>query len=90
MLLLHRRNFEPAFSEQSMRNQEPLIRVYIDLLITKLRGKVDQKINIADWYKFTTFDVMGDLVFGQSFDCLQRANLNASPPNYSNPSASRK
>jgi len=82
MLMLHRRNFSHAFSEQSMRDQEPLIRIYIDLLIRKLHGNVGKKINIANWYKFTTFDVIGDLVFGESFDCLKSATLHVCSLNY--------
>jgi hypothetical protein len=85
MLMLYRRNFSHAFSEQSMHDQEPLIRIYIDLLIRKLHGNAGRKINIANWYKFTTFDVMGDLVFGESFDGLQNAALHVCPPNYHRP-----
>jgi cytochrome P450 len=90
MLMLYRRNFSHAFSEQSMHDQEPLIRIYIDLLIRKLHGNAGRKINIANWYKFTTFDVMGDLVFGVSFDGLQNATLHVCPPNHHCPSASWK
>jgi cytochrome P450 len=36
-----RRVMLPAFSEKALRQQEPLIRVYVDLLMEKLRAVAD-------------------------------------------------
>jgi cytochrome P450 len=82
MLMLHRRYFSHAFSEKSLREQEPIIQSYIELLVEKLHENVGKNNNIANWYKFTTFDVIGDLVFGESFDCLKSATLHVCSPNY--------
>lgn len=57
-----------------MREQEPVLQQYIDLLITKLREKCGQQetsVDIVEWYNFTTFDIIGHLAFGESFDCLK-------------------
>ena len=58
--------------------QEPTLRHYIDLLITKLKERTklsgdanSTTVNIVDWYNFTTFDIIGDLGFGDPFLCLQ-------------------
>ncbi|KAK3998014.1 Isotrichodermin C-15 hydroxylase [Cladorrhinum sp. PSN332] len=70
---LLRRTMAHGFSDKSMREQQPLIQQYVDLLIKKLRenGKEGKgKVDIAAWYNFTTFDVIGDLAFGESFGCL--------------------
>ncbi|KAF4626977.1 hypothetical protein G7Y89_g11179 [Cudoniella acicularis] len=32
-------------------------------------------VNLVDWYNFTTFDVTGDLTFGDSFQCLHTSTL---------------
>ncbi|KAK4184282.1 Isotrichodermin C-15 hydroxylase [Podospora australis] len=71
---LLRRTMAHGFSDRAMREQQPLIKGYIDLLMQKLRkygqgGK--QKVDLAAWYNFTTFDVIGDLAFGESFGCLE-------------------
>ncbi|KAL8665788.1 MAG: hypothetical protein Q9202_001910 [Teloschistes flavicans] len=29
------------------------------------------KVNIVDWYMFLTFDILGDLGFGEAFNCLE-------------------
>lgn len=61
-----------------MRDQEGLITGYVDTLINKLRSQVRQGSSIVDiksWMNFTTFDITGDLMFGESFDCLKDSQL---------------
>ena len=71
-----RRLLSHAFSERALKSQEHLIQVYFDLLISKLRPQADNRpINIVDWFHFTTFDIAGDLEFGESFNCLQNGHL---------------
>ncbi|RYP67847.1 hypothetical protein DL771_007024 [Monosporascus sp. 5C6A] len=69
-----RRALSHGFSDASMRQQEPLIARYVDLLLERLgqecRGG-GRALNMEAWYNFTTFDVVGDLVFGHSFGCLE-------------------
>ena len=64
-----------AFSEQAMREQEPLITKYMNMLIRKLhdeiRGPARGRVDIARWYNLTTFDVVADLCFGESFHALE-------------------
>lgn len=71
-----RRQMAHGFSEKSMRSQEPLIRSYVDLLIQRLReGSRDgNPVVISDWYNYTTFDIIGDLAFGEPFRCLEGSN----------------
>ncbi|CAK7225827.1 hypothetical protein SEUCBS140593_006035 [Sporothrix eucalyptigena] len=68
-----RRPFSHAFSEKALRDQQPLIKKYIDLLMGHLREQETsgQPINIVKYYNWTTFDITGDLVFGESFGCLE-------------------
>jgi hypothetical protein len=63
-----------------MRQQEPIISKHIDLLIDRLgkesghnRGE-NHPQNIAMWFNFLTFDLTSDLVFGESFHCLETVN----------------
>ncbi|OTB20736.1 hypothetical protein K445DRAFT_313217 [Daldinia sp. EC12] len=69
-----RRQFSHSFSDKSMREQEELIKGYVELLIDRLNENCDggkAPLNMRDWYNWTTFDVIGDLGFGNSFSCLQ-------------------
>jgi cytochrome P450 len=72
-----RRALAQGFSDSSMRAQEPLIADYVKLLMQRLKqecaaGKSVQ--NVAAWYNWTTFDLASDLVFGESFHCLEAIN----------------
>ncbi|KAK3939376.1 Isotrichodermin C-15 hydroxylase [Diplogelasinospora grovesii] len=74
---LLRRTLAHGFSDRSMREQQPIIKGYIDLLIRKLRENCEngkKTVNMAAWYNYTTFDVIGDLAFGESFGCLDNSD----------------
>jgi cytochrome P450 len=72
-----RRQMAHGFSEKAMRDQEPLIRGYVDLLLDRLHDFCTTRspVVISDWYNYTTFDIIGDLAFGEPFGCLQGSNL---------------
>ena len=62
-----------AFSDRALRDQEPLIMSYIDFFIRRLRGYAngEEKVNLEEWLNFLTFDIIGDLAFGEPFGCLE-------------------
>ncbi|KAL2851865.1 cytochrome P450 [Aspergillus pseudoustus] len=82
-----RRQMAHGFSERAMREQEGVIRGYVDLLIRRLRELASSSssssspgkpggggcgpVVISDWYNYTTFDIIGDLAFGEAFGCLE-------------------
>ena len=71
-----RRAWTYGFSDKALRDQEPLISGHIDTLMSRLREQVDKSkgyatLDIVKWYNFTTFDIIGDLAFGESFGCLE-------------------
>lgn len=70
-----RRLLSHAFSEASLRGQEPIIKGYIDLLIQRLHENANptKPVDMVAWYNFTTFDIIGDLAFGTPFGCLQNS-----------------
>lgn len=58
---------------QQLREQESLINGYIDLLISNMRedARAGRPSNMALYFNWTTFDIVGDLSFAQSFDALK-------------------
>lgn len=68
-----RKIVSPAFSDRALREQEYILHDYTDLLISRLHERVGSAIDICEWCQFTTFDIMGDLCFGDSFNCLEGA-----------------
>lgn len=69
-----RRNFSHAFSDRALREQQPLICRYVDALVGSLHKIIREdpkvKVNIVRMLNLTTFDIMGDLTFGDSLNLL--------------------
>jgi cytochrome P450 len=65
-----RRTMAHAFSAVALRKQEPLIRDHVKLLIKCLKEHQGDVVDMVSWYNFTTFDLFGDLAFGETFGCL--------------------
>ncbi|KAI0599773.1 cytochrome P450 [Biscogniauxia sp. FL1348] len=75
-----RKLLAPGFTPRALRSQEPILNRYVNLLVERLceyvGENVDEKgteINVLPWFNFTTFDIFGDLGFGESFDWLQNS-----------------
>lgn len=71
-----RKIFSRAFSKPALTAQEPLITEKVDLLIQNLKqaqsaGKV---VNMVDMHCFTVFDIIADLMFGESLHLLEDEN----------------
>lgn len=74
-----RRILGHAFSDRASREQEPVVESYVDLLIKGLHEQVNGeekgKVDISKWFKWLSFDIAGDLSFGESFECLENQEL---------------
>ena len=57
-------------SEGTGGSHEAHINILLDQC--RARAKSESKINLSDWFKYLTFDIIGDLSFGESFDCLEK------------------
>ncbi|CAN8100931.1 unnamed protein product [Discula destructiva] len=69
----HRKILAASFSESSLTAQEPILLGYANLLVKQLRERA-QKGEVIDawaWFNYLTFDVIGDLTFGEPFDCVK-------------------
>lgn len=70
----HRHLLSHAFSERALKDQEPLLQQYVDLLMQRLVDETvasPAPVDITKWFNFITFDIIGDLTFGEPFNCLR-------------------
>ncbi|GKZ36939.1 hypothetical protein AbraIFM66950_008204 [Aspergillus brasiliensis] len=67
-----RRAMNPAFSTRALSAQEPILQRNVNLLLSKLQdfAQQGQAVDLRAWYNYTTFDLIGDLAFGETFGCL--------------------
>ena len=70
-----RRLVSHGFSDKALKEQEPLIIGLVDLFVRRLHEQVREGgvVEIIKWFNFVTFDVIGDLIFGEPFKCLQES-----------------
>ncbi|CAI7641908.1 unnamed protein product [Penicillium pancosmium] len=65
-----RKVWDQGFSSKALRDYEPRVAYYTDQLIVAIEKSVGKPINMTDWFNYYSFDIMGDLSFGKSFNML--------------------
>ncbi|RAL12477.1 cytochrome P450 [Aspergillus homomorphus CBS 101889] len=72
----YRKALAHGFSVRGVREQESMIRSHLDKLIVQLQSSADsrQSIDLVTWYRLTTFDIIGELAFGEHFGGLDRGS----------------
>jgi hypothetical protein len=62
-----------AFSDRALKDQEPLFKQWVELMKTKLQERAEsgEKVDMLKFYNCTTFDIMGDLTFGEGLNMLR-------------------
>ncbi|KAF3385026.1 Cytochrome P450 monooxygenase dtxS2 [Penicillium rolfsii] len=70
----YRKALAHGFSTKGVREQEFLIQGYIDKLVSQIQASADtrQQVDLVTWYRLTTFDIIGDLAFGEHFGGLDK------------------
>ncbi|KAK4550276.1 hypothetical protein LTR36_003243 [Oleoguttula mirabilis] len=66
-----RKVWDRGFSSKALRDYEPRVQKYAEQLLGQLDARVGQSVNVTDWFNFYSFDVMGDLAFGKSFNMVR-------------------
>lgn len=68
-----RKAMNPAFSERALREQEELLMQYVEKLMARLRETAPEgPLNIMNFFNWTTFDIIGEFAFGESFEGLDK------------------
>ncbi|PVH97408.1 cytochrome P450 ClCP1 [Periconia macrospinosa] len=72
-----RRALTPAYSEKSVKEYEPVIRSYFDKLLSKINKRIEINgtstiVDIVEWVNFATFDIIGELSWSRSYECLDK------------------
>ncbi|EED21160.1 cytochrome P450, putative [Talaromyces stipitatus ATCC 10500] len=71
-----RRLLAHAFSDRALRAQEDILQSYVESLISQLRKRAatfdTNTVDMMRWFNYITFDIIGDLSFGDSFGLLEK------------------
>ncbi|KAI1866811.1 uncharacterized protein JN550_007358 [Neoarthrinium moseri] len=71
-----RKALSHAFSAKALRDQEDVVQQYVDLFVkqlTRLGSAGKKAIEATEAYNWLTFDIIGDLAFGESFNAVADA-----------------
>lgn len=73
-----RKMLNPAFSQRGLIEQEAIISVIIDKFISLLgqkAGPATKGLNMTKWFEMNSFDILGEMAFGESFHSLDTGEL---------------
>ncbi|KAJ5805507.1 Cytochrome P450 [Penicillium pulvis] len=65
-----RKVWDQGFSSRALRDYAPRVSHYTELLIQNIHSELGRPMDVSRWFNYYSFDVMGDLSFGKSFDML--------------------
>ncbi|GJC85380.1 trichothecene C-15 hydroxylase [Colletotrichum liriopes] len=68
-----RKMLNPAFSQRGLLEQEEIISGIIDKFVSILgeqAGPGTKGLNMTKWYEMNSFDILGEMAFGESFHSL--------------------
>lgn len=73
-----RKTFAPGFSDRALKAQESMIRAHVDKLISNVyrEAAAGNKIDIVKYYNCASFDIIGELAFGEDLGLLDDSELN--------------
>jgi cytochrome P450 len=76
-----RRALAHAFSQKALMEQEDILQGYVNKFVVRLREMAASgtAANMVSWFNFCTFDIIGDLSFGEPFGCLEEGECNIGP-----------
>ena len=64
-----------AFSDASLKEQEYLISHVIDRFIAQIGTYGHESIDMTIWFNLMTFDIIGELAFGESFNGVESGKM---------------
>jgi cytochrome P450 len=72
-----RKALSHGFSKKALWDQEKIVDGFVTKLIDNIHNFASNGMpfDIVKWFNFVTFDVIGDLSFGESFGCLERGDF---------------
>ena len=67
-----KKSLSAAFSTKALTEQEHIIQKCVDGFIQAIEQKRTSKaLNMVDWFEMISFDILGEMAFGESFHCVE-------------------
>ncbi|USP74920.1 cytochrome P450 [Curvularia clavata] len=71
-----RRMLSAAFSQRALLEQETMVSGTIDRFVEIIGKKsITEPLNMTKWYEMVSFDILGEMAFGESFHSIETEHL---------------
>ncbi|KJX92274.1 hypothetical protein TI39_contig5879g00001 [Zymoseptoria brevis] len=60
-----RKTLSHSFADKTLKDLEPMLKLWVGKLTDRIADKSCEEIDMLRYYNCTTFDIMGDLTFGE-------------------------
>ena len=73
-----KRQLSPAFSTRALLDQETIIDDFIYRFLERIIGvqnKSEATLDMTKWFEMFTFDLFGEMAFGESFHAVEKGTL---------------
>ena len=71
-----RKDLSHGFSAGALASQEDRIHYFVDLLLEQIGKRYTETPgDMSKWYNYVTFDIIGELAFGEPFGCTESGTL---------------
>lgn len=78
-----KKSLSAAFSTKALAEQERIVMMVIDDFVARIGqdgGPGTGGLNMTKWYEMCAFDILGEMAFGESFNCIETGSLGKPPP----------
>ena len=68
-----KKHLSAAFSSRALIEQESIVSAVLDRFVDRMGrdGTEPGGVNVTKWFEMVSFDVLGEMAFGESFGCIE-------------------
>lgn len=70
-----KKSLSAAFSTKALTEQEHIIHKCVNEFVRAIGQKgTSTSLNMTDWFEMISFDILGEMAFGESFHCVENGS----------------
>lgn len=68
-----KKSLSAAFSTKALAQQEDIVKRCVDGFVQRLGadGATEKGLNMTKWFEMISFDILGEMAFGETFHCIE-------------------
>jgi len=75
-----KKSLSGAFSTKALGEQESIVQKCVDEFVVEVGRRCEKNgdgkgLNMTKWYEMVSFDILGEMAFGESFRCIENGKF---------------